>query len=50
MENKTEILQDFFGRLRKAGFRVESMPEGELAAEGFLTLHTPRQCFQNENE
>lgn len=33
MKTRQEFLQDFFERLRKAGFRVETMPEGDLAAE-----------------
>ena len=33
MKTRQAFLQDFFERLRKAGFRVETMPEGDLAAE-----------------
>lgn len=33
MKTRQEFLQDFFERLRKAGFRVEPLPDGDLAAE-----------------
>ena len=33
MKTRQEFLEDFFERLRKAGFRVEPMTEGDLAAE-----------------
>lgn len=33
MKTRQEFLEDFFERLRKAGFRVEPVPDGDLAAE-----------------
>ena len=33
MKTRLEFLTDFFDRLRKAGFRVEAVPDGDLAAE-----------------
>lgn len=33
MKTRQEFLEDFFARLRKAGFRVEPLPDGDLAAE-----------------
>lgn len=33
MKTRQEFLEDFFTRLRQAGFRVEPLPDGDLAAE-----------------
>lgn len=33
MKTRLEFLEDFFTRLRKAGFRVDTLPDGDLAAE-----------------
>lgn len=36
MKTRAEFLEDFFDRLRKAGFRVEPLPDGDLAAEVYM--------------
>ena len=36
MKTRQEFLEDFFERLRKAGFRVEPLPDGDLAAEIYI--------------
>lgn len=36
MKTRQEFLEDFFERLRKAGFRVELLPDGDLAAEIYI--------------
>lgn len=33
MKTRLEFLEDFFTRLRNAGFRVDTLPDGDLAAE-----------------
>lgn len=33
MKTRQEFLEDFFTRLRQAGFRVEPLPDGDLAVE-----------------
>ena len=33
MKTRQEFLEHFFTRLRQAGFRVEPLPDGDLAAE-----------------
>ena len=37
MKTRQEFLEHFFTRLRQAGFRVEPLPDGDLAAEVYDT-------------